>query len=207
MRSDNLQSSGQPIPAGIFAGSQDRRYGITGGPYTGFEGSFLWVAEGVDGSDNSRSNPAVVTLTSLATPGYSGLVFTGLFGGTLADTTDYMRVSYSPDGGAFVEALDFVTTATGNGMAIALDTDNDGRGDAGAGDGNVLGVALKPFSFALPPAASLRLRVEIFSDGNDEFAFDDFQITGLIPEPTTGALALAGLALAWPIKRRRPARR
>jgi hypothetical protein len=133
------------------------------------------------------------------------LEFTGLFGAVLADVGDYLRVSYRLDGGAWVTGLNFtVTNSVGNGLAVAWDTDNNGVGDPGVGNTNLLGKALKPFSFTIPNANTVQIRVEMAANAaNDEFGFDHFQITGVVvPEPSTMLLVLNGAALVWFRKRR-----
>ena len=205
MRTNNLQNSGQDVPPSFI--DDDRRYAINGATanYTGFDGSFVWAAEDVD--DSGNSNPAVVTLNPVNVAGYTNLTFSGLFGGTFADTNDSLRVSYALDGSpTFTDALYFATITTGNTVEIALDTDSNGRGDAGVGNENVLGSAMKEFSFLIPNASTVSLRVQVFADASaDEFAFDFFQIQGdlipAIPEPGTGILM--GIGLVGLIVRRR----
>lgn len=207
MRSNNSQTSGQPIPNGLFAASQDRRYGLnTGsgaGPYNGMDGTWTWVGESVDGDGSGPYPiPASVTFNTLATTGYTNLQFSGLFGATLADAGDFMRVSYSTNGGPFVTALYFAPPTTGNGQLIYLDTDNDSLGNVSAA--NLLDKPLKSFSVSIPDASTVQIRVEVRADAaNDEFAFDYFRLTGdsLIPEPSTAAFLFFGLSiLGWRIK-------
>jgi len=209
MRTNGQQTSGQNLPPTFT--SEDRRYSINLAPatYTGMDGSFVWAAENVDGGSGNNANPATVTLNAVNITGYTNLAFTGLFGGTAADTNDYLRVSYSLDGSpTFTPALFFATTTTGTSQTLALDTDNNGRGDAGLGDVNVLGSALKEFGFAIPDAATVTLRVEVFADASaDEFAFDFFQLSGDLlpapqPAPEPATLALIGLAAVGLCRRR-----
>jgi len=201
LRSNNAQTSGQNIPNGIFAGSQDRRYNVVGGPFTGLDGTWAWAADNVDGSDGAKPIPASVTLNTVNVSLYTNLVFTGLFGAVLADADDFMRLSYSLNGGAYVKGLYFAATnATGNSQGFALDTNNDTVGDPGVGDVNLLGVALKQFSFSIPNANTVQIKVEVSANSsNDEFGFDFFQITGtsLIPEPTIVTLLGVGLTILW----------
>jgi hypothetical protein len=210
MRSNNSQTSGQLIPNGLFAGSQDRRYGLNAGsgagPYSGMDGTWAWVGEGVNGDGSGPYPlPASVTLNNVSTAGYTGLQISGLFGAVLADgyvnpsLGDYMRVSYSLDGGAFTTGLWFAPSAALTSQLIYLDTDNDGFGNVSAA--NLLDKPLKSFSFAIPDASSVQIRIEVSANAaGDEFAFDFLQLAGspVIPEPTSAALlGVALVALGW----------
>lgn len=207
LRSNNSQSSGQTIPNGGFAGSQDRRYGVGGGPFTGLDGTWVWAADNVDGTNSAKPLPASVTLNTVNVSLHTNLVFSGLFGAVLADDDDFMRLSYSLNGGGFVQALYFAATnATGNSQGFALDTNNDGVGDPGISNTNMLSVSLKAFSFSIPNTNTVQIKIEVSANSsNDEFGFDFFRITGdaLIPEPSTAAFLFFGLSmLGWRIKRK-----
>jgi len=202
MRSNNAQSSGQAIPNGSFAASQDRRYGLDGttAPYTGLDGTWAWVADNVDGSAGSFPMPASVTFNTVDATGYTSLQFSGLFGAILADNDDFLRVSYSLDNGPFTTGLYFAAPlGTGNAQNIYLDTDNNSLGDVSAA--NLLEKELKAFSFLLPDALSVQIRVEVSANAaNDEFAFDLFQLTGDLapqatpaPEPSMAVLLAVGV--------------
>ena len=54
------------------------------------------------------------------------------------------------------------------------------------------------------PSHTLSLRITAWADeGDEEFAFDNFELTGVVPEPSTYALIFGGIALGVVILRRK----
>ncbi len=129
------------------------------------------------------------------------------------DLADYLAVLYSTDGGAtympglifnyvnggddFNEPLAQVTTITYQAGVTAQQAaaelgDFDGNGTANyasvmASNGDateLLGTALQSFSFTVPDATTLDIRIAAYFDaGSEEFAFDDIAVTGDVAAP------------------------
>lgn len=177
--------------------------------YSGFDANYL-IGEDIDGG----GGPDTVSLTweNLSITGLQDLSFSGLFA---ADndafdaagsgfTADTVEVAYSIDGASFVSAVSFENNVDDStNSSLRLDTDGDGRGDGAA-----LSITAATFTALLVGTGEeLDLRLTVTStSGNEEFAVDDFVVSGtlaVIPEPTAALFGslLAG-ALGMTVSRR-----
>ena len=121
---------------------------------------------------------------------FTGLFAAGNMSGPNAasgyDIDDYILVEYSVDDGPFVGGLRFGFVVaqpqiiqelhgTGFDEPLAHDTNFDGNGD-----GEVLHSLLTPFSFDLPNASTVVLKITVsMTQGSEEVAFDGFRLTGI----------------------------
>lgn len=176
--------------------------------YSGFDGSFFWAAEDVDDNGGNGNDEQTLLFSGIDISGFTDLAFSGLFGagnenaaGSSAyDAADYVKVTYSIDGGTDTNLIWFSYLDNGDAFnePIGLDTDFDGVADS-----TLLSSALASFSANIAgTGSSLDLSIAVYMDAaSEEIAFDNLQITG-VPEPSTYA-ALAGLlALGFVIRRR-----
>lgn len=101
---------------------------------TGIDGSYFFRGEDVrDATDPRNNDNGVITWSGIDITGETDLSFTGLFTARtfstlLIESNDYLRVSYSIDGGAEVTGLQFLGTGTAN--TWVLDEDLSGAIEA-----------------------------------------------------------------------------
>ena len=158
------------------------------GPYTNVSGSFIIAGEDHDAFGSDGNSIRVMTMQEVNTAGFTNLQFSGDFAAGNAnpvcsngfDEEDTVRVQYSLDGGTtWVDALWFSWVGPcfpGDffNEPLAVDADLDG-----IGEGAVLTTTLTTFSFNIPDNPTVVIRVwGNLNSGNEEFAFDNFQITG-----------------------------
>ncbi len=168
---------GGPVPVGIKT-------------YTGLDGSFL---TGMDLNGEGATLPVVLEWSGIDISGLSDLQFSGDFAEFFdapgdIDADDFIRLDVSIDGGPFVTFLEFrldVAEPDNFNGIFREDTDFDGRGD-----GASLTDAAATFTKPIPGTGStlalrLNLRVEA---GDEDFAADNFLISGSATGPTTGLL-------------------
>lgn len=165
--------------------------------------NFFFAAADIDGGPGTPSATQDMNFT-FSIAGYNNLSWSSFFAeddnGTLQswDSTEFLHVDYSIDGGAFA-AMFWIQAASATNAAPRVDADFNG-----VGEGTEITSAFQQFTRPIVgTGTSLTLRVRISSNGSQEdIAFDNFQVTGdLIPEPASaGLLGLAGLAL---LRRRR----
>ncbi|MEB3219001.1 MAG: ExeM/NucH family extracellular endonuclease, partial [Nostocales cyanobacterium 94392] len=154
-------------------------------PYSNYNGTFFWAGEDLDDNGGDGLANKTITFQAVNTSSFSNLEFKGLFGvgnekgaGSSAyDATDFAKVFYSIDGGTnFTEALRFSYVNSGDAFnePLAQDTNFDGNGD-----GTVLTTAMQEFSFNIPNASNVTIKIEArFDAGDEEFGFDNFQLAG-----------------------------
>lgn len=167
--------------------------------YTGFDGFFL-TGQDLDGE--GASLPITVTWNNLDIAGLTNLQFSGDFAeffdspGDIDAANDSLLIEYQIDGNGFqpllaFEGADFSST-TFNGI-FREDTDFDGTGD-GATLGNAAQTFTKP---VVGTGSSLDLKFSVFVDSGDEdFAVDNFLLTGDDGTPDTTAPAIIALSPA-----------
>lgn len=190
-------------------------------PYSGLEGSFL-TGQDLDGGDGGSTIEFL--WSGLNISGLSNLTFSGLFaesvdGSGHIDAADLLLLEYAIDGGDYQSLLSFRLDANHTGSngkpsstngIFREDIDGDGRGE-----GTALGRDATAFTKSITGTGSLldlRFTVSL-NAGNEDFAVDNFRITGeappaadpdpgpapvSVPEPGTwlGLGAIAGLFTA-----------
>ena len=167
---------------------------------TGADGGFYFALMDTDGD---AGGAAIITMTFAAIDitGYENLSFSGLFAEDDAtdgledwDANVSLQIEYSIDGGAFQDLLSFESTG-GTNTGPAQDTDFDG-----VGDGTALTSAFSLFSAGIiGTGASLVLRVTArnFTAGDEDIAFDNFQVDGdlaMNAAPVTADLEAAAIS-------------
>lgn len=163
---DNISTQNLPFTESFETDGRGTRYALVGrftngtaqfdrgqpSGTSGQDGTFAILAE----DTQLNAAPIKAVEFQLNTTGYVGVtasVRLGTLGGPVFDTGDIIAIDASADGGAFSTIATFRSVVALNG-ALALDTDNNG-----AGDGTPLGSALQDFSFNMPTANQLTLRV------------------------------------------------
>ena len=158
--------------------------------HSGLNGNFL-VGEDLDGE--GATLPFTVTWSGLEITGLESLEFSGLFAeddsdGGKIDGDDYIRLAYRIDTGEYEELLwfsggNFGSTSNSTGGYFMLDEDFDG-----VGEGTMLGSVAQSFTAAIVGTGStldLQLTLSV-NQGSDDFALDDFTITGEPATPSAG---------------------
>jgi hypothetical protein len=168
--------------------------------YTGVQGRYLTGMD-IDGISGVSSGdlPATVTWT-VDISGHNNLSFRGWFaefidGTGHIDATDELKVTYSIDGKPKQDLIDF-DGSTVNGVSAFRLVTSDGSLSTSLGSG-----AQEFIAPITDTGDTLTLQLIVSVDASHEdFAVDDFILTGdLIPEPTT---ALALLTLPFLTRRR-----
>ncbi|MEL7244349.1 MAG: choice-of-anchor Q domain-containing protein, partial [Cyanobacteria bacterium J06573_2] len=183
-------SDGNSDYLGISDGNGGGNYGTnTGNPpnniklYTGLDGNFL-TGQDLDG----EGSPNTVTLTwsGLDIAGLTNLQFSGDFAEFFdqsgdIDADDSIKVYYSIDGGQEQNLLWFSGENTNT--VFRQDTDFDG-----VADGTALDNSAQTFTAAiLGNGSTLGLKLEVsVNAGDEDFAVDNFQITGESTTSTPG---------------------
>jgi|CXWL01.1.fsa_nt_gi hypothetical protein len=154
------------------------------GAYTAFQGAKFWAGEDHDTQLGVGNEEQQIDWTGINIAGQSGIEFRGLFAANSASapwdsafytpplsTTDYIRVDYRVDGGAYQSLLYFV----GNDATLKqlrLDTNGDNLGD-----GTLLTPAFGEIVASLPNGNTLDLRLRVFANGSsEEWAVDNFRV-------------------------------
>lgn len=155
----------------------------TQAPHAGFEGANFFAAEDING----EGGPDTQSLTfNVDISSFQNLQFSGLFavGGNGATTPAYdaeegLLVRASVDGGAFQNLFAIEAVEPGGDLfnnVVREDTDFDGVGDGFLFNENFVPISPRAIAGA---GSNLVLEVIVTStDGNSEFAFDLFEITG-----------------------------
>jgi len=198
---DDAASSGFDF-FGIADGDSDggEDFGVAGTvnykAYTGFTDNFL---TGMDMDGEGASLPITVTWSSINISGYNTLEFTSDFAeffdtpGDIDQTDDQILVEYQIDGGGYQNLLAFEgadfdsgTDPFQNNGNFREDADFDGEGDPA---GTQLTTAFQSFTKSIAGTGTsldLRLTVSVNS-GDEDFAADNFKITGVLAAPDTDA--------------------
>lgn len=156
------------------AGSGTDDHDLTA-PATGFEGSFYFAAEDLDG-DNTILTDALNVIP------YQALEVRILVGapGTGYDAAaDYLIIEYTYDGSNFIKVGQF---SGGASNTFRVDTDMDGTGE-----GTQLTAAMAEFTFAIPKiGTSLQIRVRGNSSAaGEEYVFDNLRVYGVATTDAT----------------------
>ncbi len=128
---------------------------------TNLDGTFAIIAEDTQ-LDAAPVKAVNFLLNTKPFGNVTASVRLGALGGAIFDTGDTIAVEASVDGGPFTNVAAFRSTV-GVGGSLALDTDNNG-----IGDGTQLSSNLQDFTFTLPPAATLGLRIRCQSNSTAE---------------------------------------
>ena len=165
--------------------------------YTGVSGNFMAGLDMDDtGINPSAAVPGIVEWTGIDIATKANLEFVGLFGEDYdapgdIDDLDYLLVEYQIDAGGWNNLLAFNNDGVLYNTFFYEDTDFDG-----IGDGAKLTNTMTSFTKTITGTGNLldlRFSASVNS-GDEDFAADTFQITG-IPEPAT--FGLIGLALLF----------
>jgi len=144
----------------------------TPAPVTVADGSFVFVVEDTD----FDPAPLEAVTVELNTQGYTNLkaqLLAGTVGTDFEQLNDLLTVEAQVDGGAWTSVGQFRATGSVN-SPMALDVDLNGSGDTPQ-----LGSALQNFSFNLPTATTLGVRVvAVTSSAGERIIFDNLRITG-----------------------------
>ncbi|PLX19994.1 MAG: hypothetical protein C0599_09905, partial [Salinivirgaceae bacterium] len=157
------------------------------GDYTGINGSYFWAAEDTDDDGGDGSDVQTISFTNIDISGYSDLSFSGYFGAgnenlpgaSAYDAPDYIKVTYSIDGGAVQNGIWFSYERVGDNFnePLGLDADFDGQSDVNGV--NRLGTALQEFTFNIATGSTLDITIEVYMDSDkEEIAFDNLKLTG-----------------------------
>ena len=176
-------SDGSTDYYGIAPSNYGSQSSATENSFSGHTGEYL-TGEDMDGYGSETNLPSGFSLPaeliwSIDVSGYTSLEFSGLFGSAYAnkhDGSDYLKISASLDGGSsYTEVLAFESTTTGTNGALSQDTDSDG-----IGDGTQLTSTLQTFTSSISgTGTTLLLKLEAsFNSGDEDFAVDDFSVTG-----------------------------
>jgi hypothetical protein len=180
----------QPMPftESFETDGRGTRYGVLGGFV---DGTSLFAridpSPDVPATDGTQVFAAERTQTDAApleavtahvnTAGYGNLkldLLAAVQGGNIFEQLDdFLLIQTSVDGGAWVTTGAFRATGAAN-QALALDSDLNGTGD-----GTALTSSFQNFSFDLPTATTLGIRIVAATDGNSErILFDNLRVTG-----------------------------
>lgn len=168
------------------------RYAVTGGFLSG-NSLFSRVnpnpdVPGTDGVqvfavEHTQSGPAPATDLSvqLNTQGYANLklkLLAAVQGGNVFEQADdFLRIETSKNGGAWETLRAFRSTGPVNG-ALALDENLDGTGE-----GTALTASFQEFTFDLPTANTLGVRLVAATDGTGErILFDNLRVDGQLSQ-------------------------
>ena len=184
--------------------------------FTNLQGTGFFTGQDINnansGLDPNIQSTATLNWTGIDITNYTNLSFSMFVAkGHLLnrwDANDSISISYQIDGGGFTPIFGVENTANFNSQQTGIDRNNDGVADEAIGSGELITNAFAQFGESIAgTGSSLDLTITIAQDGfsnNDEdFAFDNVEISGdLVPEPSsTSLLGLGGLALA--LRRRR----
>jgi hypothetical protein len=183
-----------------YYGRQDNT--VTDRSYVNVDGSYWWGGQDQDA-------PAITTniFSGISISGYSSLEFSALFaeqrpeasGADDIDSSDFIHVDFQIDGGGWQNLMWWHNDGSSFNTTFLQDTDFNG-----VGDGAQLETTFSNYTASITGTGnSLDLRFTAQVDSGDEdWAVDNIQVNGVIPEPTTFALFGIALGLIGLIRRR-----
>ena len=152
--------------------------------YSGNTGNFFAAQDVDDGGWTGSANPSQLTWTGIDITGYTSLQFNGKFASSTTnkiDDNDYVLVEYKIGAGSWTNLIAFENDGTQYNTQFGEDTDFNGDSD-----GADLTSTLTNFNKSIPgTGTSLDLRITVaVNAGGEDFAFEDFEITGNGSTPT-----------------------
>jgi hypothetical protein len=158
--------------------------------YSGFSGVFFAGQDIDDGGWTGSAVPSELTWSGINISGYTGLEFDGKFASVATekiDADDYLHVQYRIDAGAWINLLWFENDGTTYNKAFYEDADFSGDGE-----GTQLTSTFANFNKSISTTGNnLDLKITVFVDSGDEdFAIDDFVISGIASGATPAPTAL-----------------
>lgn len=185
---DVVPVQSMPFTESFESDGRGTRYGVLGGFITGSnlfaridpspdvpqtDGTFAFAAE----HTQTDAEPLEAVTAHINTAGYGNLkldLLAAVQGGNVFEQADdFLLIQTSVDGGAWTTTGAFRSTIAANG-ALALDEDLNGTGEGAA-----LTSSFQNFTFDLPSATTLGVRLVAASDGTGErILFDNLRVTG-----------------------------
>ncbi len=205
---DNIVTQAIPFVESFETDGRGTRYSVEGGfslppsmfarvapgAVSGLDGTFAFGVENVD--DNSDFTELVTfNLNAAGMLNLTGTLRVAAGGGAVYDgvgTPDFLRVEVSADGGPFQNVLAFYSDAAAQGSMRQDTTPADGTN---LGNGTLLTAALQTFTFNLPSANTLTVRIRAFTNiVGENILFDRLFVDGTFPPllVTTAADNVAG---------------
>ncbi|MEO0775275.1 MAG: T9SS type A sorting domain-containing protein [Bacteroidota bacterium] len=194
----------------------------SGGAYSGQNGTFYFACEDTDdtGSGADGNDYKAISFNQINSTGWTNLQFLGLFAkgnSTNYDYVDGVIVSYSIDGGSFIQALKFryvngqndafnenlvllntidqncLMSAPNGGFMSSVDCDTEVPFPF-TNTGGALSTVFTTFSFSIPDGTTtIDVLIEVTMDsGSEEFAFDNFRIQGTAPPAPVELMSFVG---------------
>ncbi len=166
---------GFSLPPSMFARVQP-------GAVAGIDGTFAWGVENVD--DNANFAELVTfNLNAAGLVNLAGELRVAAGSGPVYDNNavspDFLRVEASADGGPFQNVLAFYPDAAAAGNMRQDTTPGDATN---LGNGTQLTAALQTFTFTLPTATTLTVRIRAFTNiVGENILFDRLAVSGSVP--------------------------
>lgn len=189
---------------------------VTDLAFTNQQGTGFFAGQDINhatlSQDPNVQSTATLNWTGIDITNYTNLSFSMFAAvgnnGHWWDANDSISISYQIDGGGFSSIYGIENTDNFNSLQAGIDRNNDGVSNEATGNGELLTNAFAQFGENIAgTGSSLDLTITIaaggFTSNDDDFAFDNVEISGdLVPEPSsTSLLGLGGLALI--LRRRR----
>ena len=194
-------------------------------PYTAFTGVQFFGAATTSGNGGNGLPEKTILFNPIDTSGKGELTFYGDF----ASSTDPSKQRFENNDGAILffstdegatwnSSLSFVSDRSKkntnghlvfqdpnfSGLTTSLTDSRSTIESIGAGSGQSLTNQFTTFSFLIPEADEVWLKLLVSVDGSkEEIAFDNFRIEGAIPEPATYITIMGGLGLLYVFWKRR----
>ena len=166
--------------------------------YTSIPSGTSWFGgQDQDDSAGPGNKTENITFSNIDIQGYTDLTFSAFFaeqrpeasGADDIDKSDYIHIQYRIDGGSWINLLWFQNDGSTYNTTFTVDADFDGVGD-GSGQ---LETAFAEYTLdIIGTGSTLDIMIEASVDSGDEdWAVDNVQVAGVVPEPAT--MALLGL--------------
>ena len=183
---DLVPTQAMPYTESFETDGRGTRYNVLGGFVSGnnlfarispavpaIDGSFAFAAE----HTQTDAEPIEAVTTYIDTSGYANLkldLLAAVQGGDVFEqASDFLKIQTSVDGGPWVDTGAFRAMSTVN-SKLALDADLNGTGE-----GTALTSSFQDFTFDLPDATTLGVRIIAATDGTGErILFDNLRVTG-----------------------------